>query len=105
MDGRQCIGKSYTITAVIEGVSYERWPFGPAMEGSFFDGRAGYGATRCNDCATPLAGLHHPGCDMERCPRCMYQAISCGCRWDGDEPDAEFDPADLKPESPYARRS
>lgn len=23
----------------------------------------------CGDCGTPAGGLHHPGCDMEGCPR------------------------------------
>lgn len=34
---------------------------------------------RCHDCCTPSGGIHHPGCDMERCPRCGGQVISCGC--------------------------
>lgn len=45
----------------------------------------------CLDCRAPQGGLHHPGCDTERCPACHGQAISCGCRWEGDsyeEPDA-----------------
>lgn len=33
----------------------------------------------CGDCGAPSGGYHHPGCDMERCPRCRRQAISCGC--------------------------
>lgn len=33
----------------------------------------------CRDCGTPLNGLHHPGCDVERCPGCGGQAIGCDC--------------------------
>ena len=32
----------------------------------------------CNDCGVGPGRLHHPGCDMERCPDCDNQAIICG---------------------------
>ena len=41
---------------------------------------------RCGDCSAPRGGMHHPGCDLERCPLCRGQAISCGCRFDEDGP-------------------
>lgn len=41
----------------------------------------------CHDCGTPPGGLHHAGCDAERCPACHGQAISCGCQWEGDDVD------------------
>jgi hypothetical protein len=122
MDGRPCIGKPLAETAVVEGVSYFRIPFGPPPDlndPDFIHGdrkqQEGVRAIwakwpdgwppNCRDCATPQGALHHPGCDAERCPRCLGQAISCGCRWDGEEPDPDFDPSWLEPESSYARRS
>ena len=33
----------------------------------------------CGDCLAPWGALHHPGCDLEECPRCGGQAITCGC--------------------------
>lgn len=35
--------------------------------------------SRCGDCGVAVGGNHHPGCDMEKCPRCAGQLISCGC--------------------------
>lgn len=33
----------------------------------------------CGDCAAPKGGFHHRGCDIEQCPRCSDQLMSCGC--------------------------
>jgi ribosomal protein S27E len=32
---------------------------------------------RCNDCNSKHGTFHHPGCDVERCPICGGQFISC----------------------------
>ena len=34
---------------------------------------------KCHDCNCKEGELHHPGCDMERCPFCGWQLIICGC--------------------------
>jgi hypothetical protein len=33
----------------------------------------------CGDCGVHAGGTHHPGCDLEECPRCHGQLFSCGC--------------------------
>lgn len=34
---------------------------------------------RCADCGVTAGGYHHFGCDLEDCPGCGRQQISCGC--------------------------
>lgn len=83
----------------INGVAHRRIPYGD--ERRYGDNHGGDGsglslrehwatqgisvATKeCHDCGTPSDGLHHPGCDMEECPRCRQQAIGCRCNWADD---------------------
>jgi len=35
----------------------------------------------CHDCNCKEGELHMLGCDMERCPFCGHQLISCDCRY------------------------
>ena len=47
---------------------------------------------KCGDCGVALGGLHHPGCDLQCCPRCAGQLLSCGCRFDEDGLEDDDDP-------------
>jgi hypothetical protein len=38
---------------------------------------------RCDDCGAKAKHFHHLGCDLEWCPRCGNQLITCGC-WSDD---------------------
>ena len=33
----------------------------------------------CYDCCATHGQIHHYGCDVERCPACGLQLMSCGC--------------------------
>lgn len=58
----------------------ERWKPEGWVEGQSYD-------YRCHDCNITAGHYHHPGCDMERCPRCGGQLIACGCLDEADDDD------------------
>ena len=60
-------------TVSIDGHEYATIPYnGPGV--------------RCHDCNVVRGARHHPGCDMERCPKCGGQLISCGCLDEEEDP-------------------
>ena len=64
-------------TYIVGGHQYPRIRYGRERSGKTGETRA------CHDCAVLPGEFHVPGCDMERCPVCRDQAISCGCDIEG----------------------
>jgi hypothetical protein len=63
---------------MVNGVLMKRIPYG--NEGG------GWTSERpCHDCAVVEGQYHVPSCDVERCPSCGDQLISCDCVFEGDE--------------------
>ena len=54
------------------------------------------GTTPCHDCAVIKGQLHVAGCDVEACPRCFGQLLSCGCQWGEGPPEAEIEPLEVQ---------
>lgn len=80
--GEMTVVRSCTVSALhLLGRPIDMIPYGRER---------GWGRTvpdRCGDCGVAHGGWHHPGCDLQRCPVCAGQMLSCGCRFDEDEPD------------------
>ncbi len=65
------------VTCVTTPVLTDTGTFHPIAFGS--ERVRGWKAERCGDCGVRPGAYHHRGCDMEECPRCRGQLISCGC--------------------------
>lgn len=63
----------------------------PLSLAPFGRGRSRERGARCGDCGVARGGLHHPGCDLQSCPSCGGQLLSCGCRFDEDGPRVPWD--------------
>jgi len=63
-----------------DGTKLERVPYGE--EDDDYGSSAG---KPCGDCAVPVGGLHHVGCDIEQCRRCAGQLIICECPYAQDD--------------------
>ncbi len=59
---------------ILQGREYAPIPYGEEERTE-----GGHLYHRCPDCGVARGGFHHPACDIEECPRCHQQLISCGC--------------------------
>ena len=74
MGGTECL---YT-HVVIDGKEYPRIRLGDdrEVEVGFSDPKYYEDGVGC-ECATPIGGIHHVGCDQEMCPCCGGQFLGC----------------------------
>jgi hypothetical protein len=78
------IAEGQTVTTyLIGGKEYSRIRYGEESEDW------GAGKQPCHDCAVVKGQFHVLGCDVERCPVCKGQVITCDCPYDADEEQAD----------------
>lgn len=70
-------------TCVESGIEIDNEIYKPILYGQ--ETRANFKSVRCHDCNIEVGGIHHPGCDVEECPICHFQLISCGCLDEDEE--------------------
>jgi hypothetical protein len=61
---------------VINSQEYDRTAYG--------EGEDDLSHPKCDDCGVPRGSLHKLGCDLEPCPPCGGQAITCSCFYEDD---------------------
>ena len=74
-DGDKKPGKN-PVQFVINGQEFERVRYGKGADDME--------TPTCDDCGVVRGKLHLIGCDLEPCPRCGGQAITCDCFYEDD---------------------
>ena len=64
------------VTVDIAGKTYQRVPLGSETPGWWLGRQP---AVECHDCSARIGQRHHFMCDMEQCPRCGGQFLTCEC--------------------------
>jgi len=62
------------IPIIVNGISFDPIPYGEETRAEF-----SVNSERCHDCNVEIGGFHHGRCDVEECPVCHRQLISCDC--------------------------
>ncbi len=50
----------------------------------------------CGDCGVVKGMFHMDGCDVEACPRCFGQLITCGCMWGAGPAKSDIEPLEAQ---------
>jgi hypothetical protein len=77
----------------IEGQLFPRVAYG--QEPFWAEVNPTYASNPCHDCGIVAGQLHVPDCDVEQCPRCQTQLITCPCTITSpvqNEPDPVLEP-------------